>query len=223
MNVAIRQGIGMTSQRTRNRLVARLIEQGIEDKRVLDVMGRVPRHLFVDEALSSRAYEDTPLPIGHGQTISQPFIVALMTQELLRGNAPRKVLEVGTGSGFQAAILSELVETVYTVERIEPLHQLARERFKTLEKRNIFCKLSDGSWGWEAKGPFDAIMLTAAPSVVPPALFDQLADGGRLIVPVGGEFGSQRLMLYTRTGDEIDERFLCDVHFVPLIGGGVAR
>lgn len=222
MNVPVQQGIGMTSQRTRNRLVARLIEEGIEDKRVLDVIGRVPRHLFVDEALASRAYEDSPLPIGHGQTISQPYIVALMTQELLRDGIPKRVLEVGTGSGYQAAVLSELVDVVYTVERIEPLYKNVVQRFKEMGRRNIYCKLSDGSWGWESKGPFEAIMLTAAPSVVPAALFDQLSEGGRLIVPVG-ELDTQKLMLYRKQESLIVEEFLCSVRFVPLIGGGYSR
>ncbi len=213
------QGIGMTSQRTRDRLVQRLIDQGIENKSVLDVMGRIPRHLFVDEALASRAYEDTPLPIGRGQTISQPYIVARMTEALLRDGVPSKVLEVGTGSGYQAAVLSYLVKTIYTVERIDVLHQRSRKIFIDLGLRNIYTKLSDGSWGWAAKGPFDAIMVTAAPAKVPEALFDQLADNGRLIIPVGGQNEMQRLMMYIKTAEGIIEEDLGNVRFVPLVGG----
>jgi protein-L-isoaspartate(D-aspartate) O-methyltransferase len=216
----VRTGIGMTSQRTRNRLVQRLSEKGIEDPRVLEVIGRIPRHLFVEEAFASRAYEDTPLPIGHGQTISQPYIVALMTETLLRGGVPRRVLEVGTGSGYQAAVLAELGCTVYTVERISALHERATELFRAMGYRNLYTKLSDGTWGWAAKAPFDAIIVTAAPSYLPRSLTEQLVDGGRMLVPLGGE-GMQQLMLYTRQKNQIIEENLGGVRFVPFITGQV--
>lgn len=212
-------GIGMTSQRTRDRLKQRLQEQGIQDMTVLDAIARMPRHLFVDEALASRAYEDSSLPIGHGQTISQPYIVARMTEAILRDGVPKKVLEVGTGSGYQAAILAKLVDTVYTVERIEALHERSRKVFRKLELRNIYPKLSDGSWGWATKGPFDAIVVTAAPEEVPETLFEQLADGGRLVIPVGGQYEAQYLRLFTRHGNEIEEEILDEVKFVPLVSG----
>ncbi len=212
-------GIGMTSQRTRDRLKQRLLDQGITDMTVLDTIARMPRHLFVDEALASRAYEDSSLPIGHGQTISQPYIVARMTEAILRDDIPKKVLEVGTGSGYQAAILAKLVDTVYTVERIAALHERSRKVFRKLELRNIYPKLSDGTWGWESKGPFDAIVVTAAPEEVPEVLFQQLADGGRLVIPVGGQYEAQYLRLFTRRGNEIEEEILDEVKFVPLVSG----
>lgn len=216
----MKEGIGMTSQRTRNRLVQRLAEQGIKDMRVLDVIGRLPRHLFVDEALASRAYEDSPLPIGHGQTISQPYIVALMTETLLRTGMPRRVLEVGTGSGYQAAVLAELGCTVYSVERIPALQERAADLFRRMGYRNVFSKLSDGTWGWPAKAPFDAIIVTAAPTYLPETLTEQLTDGGHLVVPLGGQ-ETQQLMLYTRQGAKIIEENLGSVRFVPFIGGNV--
>ena len=212
-------GIGMTSQRTRDRLKQRLQEQGIEDMTVLETIARMPRHLFVDEALASRAYEDSSLPIGHGQTISQPYIVARMTEAILRDGVPEKVLEVGTGSGYQAAILAKLVKTVYTVERIEALHERSRKVFRKLELRNVYPKLSDGSWGWASKGPFDAIVVTAAPEEVPVVLFEQLADGGRLVIPVGSQYDAQYLRMFTRHGDEFEEEVLDQVKFVPLVSG----
>jgi protein-L-isoaspartate(D-aspartate) O-methyltransferase len=183
-------------------------------------MGRLPRHLFVDEALASRAYEDSPLPIGQGQTISQPYIVALMTELLLRDGMPKKVLEVGTGSGYQSAVLAELGCTVYTVERIPVLQQKAAERFRAMEYHSIYTKLSDGTWGWAAKGPFDAIIVTAAPTYLPESLLEQLIDGGRLVVPLGDQ-DLQTLMLYTRKGSQIIEESVGQVRFVPFIGGSV--
>ena len=219
MNDAHR-GIGMTSQRTRDRLIERLREKGVSNQAVLDAMQTTPRHIFMDEALSHRAYEDTALPIGHGQTISQPYIVARMTEALLgKGEPPQKVLEVGTGSGYQAAILAQLVERVYTVERIDALYKQAQERFDELGLKNIRSKHSDGNWGWEQLAPFDAIMATAAPAQVPKPLCEQLAIGGRLIIPVG-QSGSQELLEITRTGKEsYDNRLLDLVTFVPLLGG----
>lgn len=212
------QGIGMTSQRTRDRLVQRLREKGIEDLSVLDVMRRTPRHLFVDEALSSRAYEDTALPIGYSQTISQPYIVARMSEELIRGQIPHKVLEVGTGSGYQTAVLAQLVDEVYTVERIDALVKSARQRLRELGLSNVRMKHSDGSWGWAQQAPFDAILVTAAPPEIPPALLEQLADGGRLVIPVGGG-RSQTLAVVTRRGTICEREDLEDVNFVPLLGG----
>ncbi len=212
------RGIGMTSQRTRDRLVARLKEKGIRDPEVLEVIRRMPRHLFIDEALESRAYEDTALPIGFNQTISQPYIVARMTEELVR-DRPRKVLEVGTGSGYQAAVLSQLVEEVYTVERIEPLARQVRQRFRHMGFRNIRCKHSDGSWGWPSKAPFDAILVTAAPEEVPTALLEQLAEGGRMVIPVGDRTG-QSLAVITRKGNVFEREDLEPVVFVPLLSGG---
>jgi protein-L-isoaspartate(D-aspartate) O-methyltransferase len=212
------QGIGMTSQRTRDRLVERLREKGIESLSVLDVMRRTPRHLFVDEALSSRAYEDTALPIGYSQTISQPYIVARMTEELIRGHVPHKVLEVGTGSGYQTAVLAQLVAQVYTVERIDALVKTARLRLRELGLGNVRLKHSDGSWGWSQQAPFDAILVTAAPPEIPTALLEQLVDGGRLVIPVGGG-RSQTLAVVKRRGTVCEREDLEQVNFVPLLGG----
>lgn len=212
-----RRGIGMTSQRTRDRLVARLKDQGIKHIELLNVMRSLPRHLFVDEALASRAYEDTALPIGHGQTISQPLSVARMTEMLLTGMTKKKVLEIGTGSGYQTAVLSRLVERVYSVERIEPLQKQARERFYQLKFNNIRLKYSDGSWGWPEYGPYDGIIVTCAPEQVPEALLQQLAEGGRLVIPVGGK--QQSLRVIDRRGTTFEESILDDVTFVPLLPG----
>lgn len=211
-------GIGMTSQRTRNRLVQRLREAGIRSERVLSIIGSTPRHLFVDEALAHRAYEDTALPIGHGQTISQPYTVARMT-EILLGDQERldKVLEIGTGCGYQSAVLSPLVEQVYSVERIEPLYQKARLRLRELGYRNVDANLSDGSWGLPERGPYQGILVAAAPDVVPPSLLAQLDDGGRMVIPVGGE--KQKLTLITRNGDEFVTETLEDALFVPFLSG----
>ena len=211
-------GIGMTSQRTRDRLVRRLAEEGISDPQVLGVIRSTPRHLFVDEALASRAYEDTALPIGFGQTISQPYIVARMTEVLLAGGSPQRVLEVGTGSGYQAAVLSPLVAEVFTVERIRPLLDQARQRFFDLRLNNIRAQYSDGSWGWPAAGPFDAIIATAAPEQVPQALLEQLAIGGRLVMPVGPR-GEQSLLVISRTPAGFEQEALERVSFVPMLGG----
>jgi protein-L-isoaspartate(D-aspartate) O-methyltransferase len=212
------RGIGMTSQRTRDRLVNRLRAQGIQNVALLNVMSKVPRHLFVDEALASRAYEDTALPIGYGQTISQPLSVAKMTEILLQGLTKKKVLEVGTGSGYQTAVLSQLVERVYSVERIAPLQNQARERFYQLKHNNIRLKYSDGTWGWEEHAPYDGIIVTCAPKVVPDALLQQLAPGGRLVIPVG-ESGQQSLRVIDRNGSTFEETVLDDVSFVPLLSG----
>ena len=212
-------GVGMTSQRTRDRMVDRLRDRGIEDENVIETMAKVPRHLFVDEAMATRAYEDASLPIGEGQTISQPYAVARMTELLLADGPRRRVLEVGTGSGYQAAVLSQLVDTVFTVERIKNLLDKARARFKGLEYRNVHARYSDGSWGWASNGPYDGIIVTAAPRNVPTALYEQLSIGGRMVVPVGGKFKTQSLRLITRTEDGFNEESLADVKFVPFLSG----
>ena len=209
------KGIGMTSQRTRDRLIQRLREEGIMNENVLDVMSQIPRHIFVDEALASRSYEDTALPIGHGQTISQPYIVARMTELLLESASHQRVLEVGTGSGYQTAILSPFVEQVFTVERIAPLLEQAKEKHKALGLTNIRYSLSDGSWGWPQHAPFDVIIATAAPEEIPPELLEQLADRGRLIIPHGTI--QQRLSVIDRDGDTFNTIDLDMVSFVPLV------
>ncbi len=211
-------GIGMTSARTRDRLVQRLREQGISNLAVLERIKNVPRHIFVDEALGSRAYEDTALPIGFGQTISQPYIVARMTAALLEGGAVDNVLEVGTGCGYQTAVLAPLVTHLNTIERIEPLLVRARERLKELGIRNVRFRHGDGSLGWKSHAPFDGILVAAAPLTVPEALIKQLKAGGRLIVPVGPE-GEQQLVRFTRREQRIEREVLGQVAFVPLLGG----
>ncbi len=213
-------GVGMTSRRTRERLIQRLKDNGIKDQQVLNVMRATPRHLFLDEALSHRAYEDTALPIGFAQTISQPYIVALMTQLLLSRGPRKKVLEVGTGSGYQAAVLSQLVDQVYTVERIKPLLDKARARFRSLEMRNIICTHSDGGIGWPEHAPYDGIISTAAPEGVPDDLLYQLAPDGLLVIPVGSE-NNQELRIISRVGDSqnYDEEVVEKVRFVPLLSG----
>ena len=210
------KGIGMTSQRTRDRLIHRLREEGIEDENVLHVMSKIPRHIFVDEALASRAYEDTALPIGHGQTISQPYIVARMTELLISKGALKRVLEVGTGSGYQTAVLAPFVEQVFTVERIAPLLEQAKQRHKALALKNIRYLLSDGSWGWPQYAPFDVIIATAAPEEIPSELIEQLAEGGRLIIPHGSS-AQQRLSVIERKGETLTTTDLDMVSFVPLV------
>jgi protein-L-isoaspartate(D-aspartate) O-methyltransferase len=211
-------GIGMTSARTRDRLIARLREQGITSEPVLERIRAVPRHLFVDEALSSRAYEDTALPIGHGQTISQPFIVARMTEALLEGGAPRKVLEVGTGCGYQTSVLAPLVVTLYSIERIAALQIRARRVLRELRLGNVHMKHGDGFEGWAAHASFDGIICAAAAFSVPTSLLEQLADGGRLIIPVGPD-REQQLLRVTRRGDRLEREILGPVTFVPLLHG----
>jgi protein-L-isoaspartate(D-aspartate) O-methyltransferase len=208
----------MTSQRTRDRLIDRLKQEGILNIKVLEVMREIPRHIFVDEALASRAYEDTALPIGHGQTISQPYVVARMTEALLRDGPLVKVLEIGTGSGYQAAILAKLVAEVYSVERIDALLKLARNRFYELGIRNIRLKHFDGRQGWPEHAPYDGIIATAAPAEVPVALLEQLAIGGRLVIPIGDR-GVQELRLITRRPEGYDQELLDMVSFVPMLAG----
>jgi protein-L-isoaspartate(D-aspartate) O-methyltransferase len=212
------RGLGMTSQRARDRLIERLRAHGIADAAVLEAIRTVPRHLFIDEALASRAYEDTALPIGQGQTISQPFVVARMTELLLAGRRPSRVLEIGTGSGYQAAILATLVDQVFTVERIDELLRLARRRFRKLGLGNIRSRHDDGRLGWPEEAPFDAIVVTAAGPEVEPALLAQLAPGGVLVAPVGLP-GAQRLLRITRGADGLVEEVFDSVTFVPLLGG----
>jgi len=212
------RGIGMTSQRTRERLIERLKQAGIEDQGVLEAIRDVPRHIFVDEALASRAYEDTALPIGFGQTISQPYIVARMTEILRRGLDLQRVLEVGTGSGYQAAILARLVPEIYSVERIEALLKRARGRLFDIGVRNVRIKHADGKVGWPEYAPYDGIVATAAPLEVPTALLDQLRVGGRLIIPVGRQ-GGQQLLLFTRTAEGHTQEILEAVSFVPMLAG----
>jgi len=211
-------GIGMTSQRTRERMVTRLMEQGIRDLRVLEVMRTLPRHLFVDEALATRAYEDTALPIGSGQTISQPYAVARMTEALLNGGRPHKVLEVGSGCGYQSAVLAALADEIFSVERIGDLVRRARERLQRLHIRNVRIRHGDGYAGWAEHGPYDGILVAAAPTQVPAALLEQLAEGGRLIVPVGNR-GSQQLLLVSRHNGELKQDVLEMVSFVPMVPG----
>jgi len=212
------RGLGMTSQRARDRLVERLKAEGIADRRVLDIIGRLPRHLFIEEALASRAYEDTALPIGLSQTISQPWVVARMTEALIEARLPEKVLEVGTGSGYQAGVLAMLVKNVYTVERIEELLRNARRRFRKLGIENVRSKHADGRLGWAEYAPYDAIVLTAAGEAVDSALFDQLAPHGVLVAPVGPP-GTQRLLRFRHGENGWVSESLGGVSFVPLLGG----
>ena len=211
-------GIGMTSQRARNRLVAKLREMGIQSESVLELIRTVPRHLFVDEALSSRAYENTALPIGHGQTISQPFVVAQMTETLLATGPLQTVLEIGAGCGYQSAILARLANKVYAIERLAALANKLRSRLHKLELNNIRVRHGDGRMGWPEMAPFDAILVAAAAVDVPQPLLSQLNIGGRLVIPVGS-VGAQDLMLLTRTNDGFTEERLDRVSFVPLLEG----
>lgn len=212
------RGLGMTSQRARDRLIERLQGDGIKDRRVLEVMRQLPRHLFVEEALATRAYEDTALPIGQGQTISQPWVVARMSEALLEFHTPRRVLEIGTGSGYQAAVLAGLVPQVFTVERIEELLRNARRRFRKLGIDNIRSKHDDGRLGWPEEAPFDGIVLTAAGVELENALLDQLAPEGVLVAPVGAA-GRQQLVRIRPDGDGRVREVLCAVSFVPLLSG----
>lgn len=220
MNSIDLAGVGMTSQRTRERLIQRLKDQGITNQRILDVFRVTPRHIFLDEALAHRAYEDTALPIGFSQTLSQPYIVARMTEILLSAGPLRNVLEIGTGSGFQATILAQLVDRVYSVERIEPLLVKAKERFRKLGLRNITAELSDGSFGWKRHAPYNGIITTAAPQSIPDDLLHQLAPDGILVIPVGAR-DVQDLRVLRRVGNtsEFEEEIVEQVKFVPLLGG----
>lgn len=218
MNNPLHRGIGMTSERTRERLIRRLRDEGIGSSSVLNALRATPRHIFVDEALASRAYENTALPIGHAQTISQPYIVARMTELLLAGGPLDTVLEIGTGCGYQTAVLARLVHRVYTVERIQALQKQARPRFRELGLRNIRMRYSDGSLGLPEYAPFDGILVTAAPEGIPRILVDQLKPGGRMVLPIG-RGNEQVLVRVTRTGSGYDKELLERVVFVPLLGG----
>ncbi|HHX35291.1 MAG TPA: protein-L-isoaspartate(D-aspartate) O-methyltransferase [Gammaproteobacteria bacterium] len=213
-----RRGIGMTSQRTRERLIQRLYDEGLSNPQVLDVIRRTPRHLFVDEALSHRAYEDTALPIGSNQTISQPYIVGRMTELLLANGPLDKVLEIGTGSGYQTAVLAQLVERVFSVERIQGLQERAKQQLAELSLRNVVYRWGDGWDGWNALAPYNGIIVTAGAKEVPQALLDQLAIGGRLVIPVG-EGDAQQLLLIVREEDGFVYQTLEAVRFVPLLSG----
>ncbi len=217
----LHRGIGMTSQRTRERLIQRLYEEGLSNARVLEAIRRTPRHLFVDEALAHRAYEDTALPIGHNQTISQPYMVARMSELLLAAGPLDKVLEIGTGSGYQTAILAQLVERIFSVERIQGLQDRAKERMTTLNLRNVVFRWGDGWEGWPALAPYNGIIVTAAASEVPQALLDQLAPGGRLVIPVGAG-DVQQLLLIVREEQGFARHVLDSVRFVPLLNGPLA-
>ena len=213
-----RLGIGMTSARTRDRLVQRLVDQGIRSEAVLNQIRNVPRHLFVDEALASRAYEDTALPIGLGQTISQPYIVARMTEALLNDFEGETVLEIGTGCGYQTAVLAPLVKKIYTVERIHELMRKSRQRLRDLDIYNVQFRPGDGWEGWSKYGPYDGIIVTAAAPTMPEKLLQQLAPAGRLIIPIG-EHGRQDLMMITNKNDHYEQASLGPVSFVPLVHG----
>lgn len=210
-------GIGMTSKRTRQRMVERLRAAGIHDELVLSAMLEVPRHLFVDEALATRAYEDVSLPIGFGQTISHPFTVARQCEIARNGRALQRVLEIGTGCGYQAAVLSHIAKEVYSVERVAPLLSRARVRLREIRRNNVRVKHADGQHGLEQVAPFDAIVMAAAAAQVPEALTAQLAIGGRLVMPIG--INQQRLVAVTRTESELVEEMLDEVNFVPMLAG----
>ncbi|MEE9330999.1 MAG: protein-L-isoaspartate(D-aspartate) O-methyltransferase [Methylophilaceae bacterium] len=216
-NSSKKPGIGMTSTRTRDRMLSRLREQGIKDETTISAIGEIPRHIFVDEALSIRAYEDVSLPIGFGQTISQPYIVARMTEILRNGKQLNKVLEIGTGCGYQTAVLSHIANEVLSLERIRPLVMKARSNLRTLKCRNVKLDHADGSEGLENYAPFDGIIVTAAASHVPKQLLSQLTVGGRMVIPIGTD--SQTLYLIERLANDYKQTKLEDVKFVPLIGG----
>ena len=214
-------GIGMTSLRTRERLLGRLMEQGIKNMQVLDIIRSTPRHIFLDEALSHRAYEDVALPIGYGQTISQPYVVAKMTEIVSASRQLKSVLEIGTGCGYQTAVISRIAEKVYTIERIKPLLDRAKKNLKLLGIRNVEFKHDDGSLGWEERAPFDAIITTAAPQMVPSELYQQLSpEEGSLVIPVGVD-NQQDLQHIVKSGQSIHTENLGSVRFVPLLTGQV--
>lgn len=221
MNTIEHQGIGMTSLRTRERLVQRLIDQGIQQIAVLEAIRTTPRHLFIEEALAHRAYEDVSLPIGFNQTISQPFVVARMTEIILaslRDPDQADVLEIGTGCGYQTAILAQLVRRVYSIERINPLLQKTRDRLQRLGIKNIQLKCADGRYGWPQHAPFDGIITTAAAAEIPPALIEQLAEGGVIVIPVGSA-SRQQLQICRKVDGKVEVEDVLPVVFVPLLEG----
>ena len=216
-------GIGMTSARTRERLIDTLRREGIKNEAVLERMQSVPRHLFVDEALASRAYENTVLPIGYGQTISQPYIVALMTEALVAESAEAKVeltkvLEIGTGCGYQTAVLAPFVRHVYSIERVEALYKRASRQLRELGINNVSLRHADGLHGWASQAPFQGILVAAAPVEIPQRLLEQLDEGGRMLIPIGRR-GRQSLLCVTRQGNEFQRKELESVSFVPLLEG----
>lgn len=217
MNVKVGSSIGGKSGRSGEILAQKLQHEGITDQRVLRAIAQSPRHIFIPEILAHKAYENTALPIGQGQTISQPYIVAKMSELILAEGVPKSLLEIGTGSGYQTSILAQLVDHVYSVERIKSLQWQAKRRLRAMDLHNVSTKHGDGWQGWKSKGPFEAIIVTAAPNSVPQALLEQLADGGRLVIPVGEQ--SQVLKLITRNGDNFTEEQIEAVRFVPLVPG----
>ncbi|MEQ1557420.1 MAG: protein-L-isoaspartate(D-aspartate) O-methyltransferase [Methyloglobulus sp.] len=213
------QGIGMTSRRTRERMVKRLIEQGIRNRKVLDVMRDTPRHIFVDEALASRAYEDNPLPIGYNQTISQPYIVAKMTELLIKVGHLKKVLEIGTGCGYQTAVLAQFADHVYTVERILPLQRKAKEHLWEMKIKNVSYIHNDGGWGWPEYAPFDGILVSASPTEIPETLLQQMGMGGVMVIPIGEGGGRQVLQRVIRSESGFEVEDIEPVSFVPFLSG----
>ena len=218
MSPSSTSGVGLTSDRTRQRLVRRLRRRGIRNENVLDAIGAVPRHKFIDPAIEHRAYEDHALPIGHRQTISQPYVVALMTQAIMDVEDVSKVLEIGTGCGYQTSVLAKLVDFVYSIERIEPLVFEAMTRMRQIGIRNTRVKFGDGNEGWEEYAPFDAVIVTAATPIVPDKLKSQVRDGGRMVIPVGGASG-QELLTFDLHDGEWRRKLLEYVMFVPLLAG----
>ncbi len=209
--------IGGKSKRSGELLAQKLHSEGISNSAVLQAIAHSPRHIFVPEILAHKAYDNTALPIGQGQTISQPYIVAKMSELLLADGRPKNILEIGTGSGYQTSILAQLTDKVYSVERIKALQWQAKRCLRAMDLHNVAMKHGDGWQGWKSKGPFEAIIVTAAPASVPPALLEQLADGGRLIIPVGEQ--TQILKIITRSGDTFNEQQVEAVRFVPLVPG----
>ncbi|WP_085299211.1 protein-L-isoaspartate(D-aspartate) O-methyltransferase [Cognaticolwellia mytili] len=219
INARLGNSIGGKSSRSGELLAQKLLVEGIQNQQVLQAIARSPRHTFVPEILAHKAYDNTALPIGQGQTISQPYIVAKMSELLLADGVPESILEIGTGSGYQTSILAQLVPKVFSVERIKSLQWQAKRRLRSMDLHNVSMKHGDGWQGWHSKAPFQAIIVTAAPTEVPAALLEQLADGGRLIIPVGGQ--SQILKLITRHGGEYQEQQVEAVRFVPLVPGAL--
>ncbi|GAA6206058.1 protein-L-isoaspartate(D-aspartate) O-methyltransferase [Thalassotalea sp. SU-HH00458] len=219
MNVRVGSRTGGKSTRSGEILAQKLYAEGIVNQQVLQAISRSPRHVFIPEILAHKAYDNTALPIGQGQTISQPYIVAKMSELLLADGTPESILEIGTGSGYQTSILAQLTPKVFSVERIKSLQFQAKRRLQAMDLHNISMKHGDGWQGWKSKAPFQAIIVTAAPSDIPQALLEQLADGGRLVIPVGEE--TQILKIITRRGDNYDERQIEAVRFVPLVPGAV--
>jgi protein-L-isoaspartate(D-aspartate) O-methyltransferase len=219
INTRVGSNISGKSSRSGELLAQKLLVEGIKNQQVLKAIASSPRHIFVPEILAHKAYDNTALPIGQGQTISQPYIVAKMSELLLADGVPDSILEIGTGSGYQTSILAQLTPTVFSVERIKSLQWQAKRRLRTMDLHNVSMKHGDGWQGWQSKAPFQAIIVTAAPTEVPKALLEQLADGGRLIIPVGEQ--SQVLKLITRQGDEFNEQQIEAVRFVPLVPGAL--